>query len=109
MIEMYFQLNPGVMDDTATALRDPIFYRWHRFIDDLFQEYKKSLPPYSSTDVSYQAVYKEGLEGLRLKKLNFSKKYDSLYGFSYEKNLAKLYKFIYYFLLKYLGMVLEIR
>ncbi|GFT90426.1 hemocyanin B chain [Nephila pilipes] len=49
-----YKLNPGVMDDTATALRDPIFYRWHRFIDDLFQEYKKTLPPYTKDDVRYQ-------------------------------------------------------
>lgn len=27
--------NPGVMSDTATAIRDPVFYRWHRHIDDL--------------------------------------------------------------------------
>uniref|UniRef100_A0A2L2Y4P5 Hemocyanin subunit B n=1 Tax=Parasteatoda tepidariorum TaxID=114398 RepID=A0A2L2Y4P5_PARTP len=51
-----FKLNPGVMDDTATALRDPIFYRWHRFIDDLFQEYKRSLPPYSVEDLSFRGV-----------------------------------------------------
>lgn len=25
---------PGVMVDTATAIRDPIFWRWHRLIDD---------------------------------------------------------------------------
>jgi hypothetical protein len=30
--------NPGqgVMGFTDTAIRDPVFYRWHRFIDDLF-------------------------------------------------------------------------
>jgi tyrosinase len=26
---------PGVMIDTATAIRDPIFWRWHRHVDDL--------------------------------------------------------------------------
>lgn len=25
------------MNDTATAVRDPIFYRWHRKIDDMWQ------------------------------------------------------------------------
>src|SRR5207244_664860 len=24
----------GVMSDTATAIRDPVFYRWHKHIDD---------------------------------------------------------------------------
>ncbi|WP_407809600.1 tyrosinase family protein, partial [Staphylococcus aureus] len=42
-----FQENPGVMSDTSTSLRDPIFYRWHRFIDNIFQEYKCSLPCYT--------------------------------------------------------------
>lgn len=34
----------GVMGDSTTAMRDPIFYRWHAFIDDLFQEHKQRLP-----------------------------------------------------------------
>ncbi|GFY58857.1 hypothetical protein TNIN_267591, partial [Trichonephila inaurata madagascariensis] len=38
------------MDDSATSLRDPIFYRWHRFIDDMFNEYKKKLPRYTKDD-----------------------------------------------------------
>lgn len=50
-----YQLNPGVMSDTATSLRDPIFYRWHRFIDDMFQEHKKSLTPYS-TKLQFRGV-----------------------------------------------------
>ncbi|GFQ77076.1 hemocyanin B chain [Trichonephila clavata] len=56
-----YKLNPGVMDDTATALRDPIFYRWHRFIDDLFQEYKKTLPPYTKNDLGFGNVFVKSL------------------------------------------------
>ncbi|GFY67428.1 hemocyanin B chain [Trichonephila inaurata madagascariensis] len=56
-----YKLNPGVMDDTATALRDPIFYRWHRFIDDLFQEYKKTLPPYTKDELSFGNVFVKSL------------------------------------------------
>lgn len=37
----------GVMGDSATAMRDPIFYRWHAYIDDLFQEHKQRLPQVS--------------------------------------------------------------
>ncbi|GFU88601.1 hemocyanin B chain [Trichonephila clavipes] len=56
-----YKLNPGVMDNTATALRDPIFYRWHRFIDDLFQEYKKTLPPYTKNDLGFGNVFVKSL------------------------------------------------
>lgn len=40
------------MSDTSTSLRDPIFYRYHRFIDNIFQEYKATLPVYEQKDVS---------------------------------------------------------
>ncbi|XP_072934536.1 phenoloxidase 1-like [Epargyreus clarus] len=32
----------SVMADEATNMRDPIFYLWHAFIDDLFQRHKES-------------------------------------------------------------------
>ncbi|GFY38390.1 hemocyanin C chain [Trichonephila inaurata madagascariensis] len=44
------------MDDSATSLRDPIFYRWHRFIDDMFNEYKKKLPRYTKDDLGFNGV-----------------------------------------------------
>jgi len=34
----------GVMGDPAAAVRDPVFYRWHRHIDDLFVEWQNGLP-----------------------------------------------------------------
>ncbi|XP_054706209.1 hemocyanin G chain-like [Uloborus diversus] len=51
-----FQENPGVMSDTSTALRDPIFYRWHRFVDNLFQEYKLTLKTYTKEDLTFAGV-----------------------------------------------------
>jgi tyrosinase len=36
----------GVMRSTATAVRDPVFYRWHRHIDDLFVRWQGTLPPH---------------------------------------------------------------
>lgn len=36
----------GVMGDVATAMRDPLFYRWHSFIDFVFKKFKNSLPSY---------------------------------------------------------------
>lgn len=37
----------SVMGDPATAMRDPVFYRWHAYIDYIFQQHKETLPPYS--------------------------------------------------------------
>ena len=40
------------MGDTSTAMRDPVFFRWHKFIDSLFQEFIETrLPPYSTKEV----------------------------------------------------------
>lgn len=39
------------MGDPTTAMRDPIFYRWHAFVDDLFQEHKNTLPRYTTQQV----------------------------------------------------------
>nr|CAC44753.1 hemocyanin subunit 5 [Cupiennius salei] len=51
-----FQENPGVMSDTSTSLRDPIFYRWHRFVDNIFQQYKATLHPYTQEDLSFPGI-----------------------------------------------------
>lgn len=48
--------NLGVMSDTATAMRDPVFYRWHKYIDDVFQEYKQTQPPYTADELSLLSV-----------------------------------------------------
>lgn len=41
----------GVIGDSATAMRDPIFYRWHAYIDYIFQEHKSTLPRYTEAQV----------------------------------------------------------
>lgn len=41
----------GVMGDVSTAMRDPAFYTFHAFVDDLFQEYKTTLVPYTVQQV----------------------------------------------------------
>ncbi|GFW92064.1 hemocyanin AA6 chain [Trichonephila clavipes] len=51
-----FNENPGVMSDTSTSLRDPIFYRYHRFIDNIFQEYKQTLKPYDKAQLDFPGV-----------------------------------------------------
>lgn len=42
----------GVMGDAAVDMRDPVFYRWHAYIDDMFQEYKATLPRYTVAQVT---------------------------------------------------------
>lgn len=46
----------GVIGDSTTAMRDPIFYRWHAFIDDVFQQFKATLPRYSVNQLNYDGV-----------------------------------------------------
>jgi hypothetical protein len=41
---------PGVMASPATAARDPLFYRWHRHVDDIFDAWQRThLPPHDLT------------------------------------------------------------
>ncbi|CAK1552411.1 unnamed protein product [Leptosia nina] len=55
----------GVMGDSATAMRDPVFYRWHAYVDDLFVMYKNKLTPYSNDKLDFSGirVMSVGLEG----------------------------------------------
>ncbi|CAG9771864.1 unnamed protein product [Ceutorhynchus assimilis] len=46
----------STIGDSATAMRDPIFYRWHAFIDDLFQKFKGTLPRYSENQLNNPGV-----------------------------------------------------
>nr|XP_022907905.1 phenoloxidase 2 [Onthophagus taurus] len=51
----------GVMGDSSTAMRDPIFYRWHAYIDDIFQEHKSTLPRYTTQQLDYPGVTVTGV------------------------------------------------
>lgn len=47
----------GVMGDVTTAMRDPIFYRWHSFIDSVFVRFKNTLPEYDvARELGYNGV-----------------------------------------------------
>uniref|UniRef100_A0A182NH37 Tyrosinase copper-binding domain-containing protein n=1 Tax=Anopheles dirus TaxID=7168 RepID=A0A182NH37_9DIPT len=46
----------GVMGDVTTAMRDPIFYRWHGMIDALFRRHKERLTPYSAQQLGNPGV-----------------------------------------------------
>nr|WJJ70399.1 venom protein U-MPTX.15-39 [Megalopyge opercularis] len=46
----------GVMGDSTTAMRDPVFYRWHAYIDDIFETYKQKLQPYGSAVLDFPGI-----------------------------------------------------
>ncbi|XP_055858620.1 phenoloxidase 2-like [Episyrphus balteatus] len=52
----------GVIGDSATAMRDPVFYKWHAFVDDVFQEHKEALPPYNQNQLNYPDITITGVQ-----------------------------------------------
>ncbi|XP_065204195.1 phenoloxidase 3-like [Planococcus citri] len=57
-----FRENGSVMSHSETALRDPIFYRWHVFIDDIFQQYKRTLLPYTVDERQFTGITVESVK-----------------------------------------------
>uniref|UniRef100_A0A182T9S7 Tyrosinase copper-binding domain-containing protein n=1 Tax=Anopheles maculatus TaxID=74869 RepID=A0A182T9S7_9DIPT len=52
----------GVMGGVSTAMRDPVFYRWHKFVDNLFLRHKARLAPYSTAELSNANATLEALD-----------------------------------------------
>ncbi|XP_043289152.1 uncharacterized protein [Venturia canescens] len=52
----------GIMGDSATAMRDPIFYRWHAYINDIFMEHKATLPAYNLNQLDFSGIEITGLQ-----------------------------------------------
>lgn len=46
----------GVMGDSTTAMRDPIFYRVHAYVDDILQEHKRLLTPYTEAELGFNGI-----------------------------------------------------
>lgn len=46
----------GVMGDVNTAMRDPIFYRWHGYIDTIFRKWKDTLQMYTPQQLGYTGI-----------------------------------------------------
>jgi tyrosinase len=46
----------GVVGDLSTALRDPVFYRIHAHVDDLFNLHKEKLTPYTTQELTYDGI-----------------------------------------------------
>jgi len=45
----------GVMTNPHTSLQDPAFWRWHKMIDDLAEDFYSTLPPYDFSSSQLQA------------------------------------------------------
>lgn len=57
---------PGVMANTATAIRDPIFWRWHRHIDDMGFRHQERLSGNNYSDRPPVSMRKNETESIDL-------------------------------------------
>lgn len=48
--------------ESATAIRDPAFYKWHAFIDQYFQIHKEKLRPYNEKEIGYDSISVSSIE-----------------------------------------------
>ena len=54
-----YDIYQGPMIETYTACRDPAFFRWHKFVDSIFEEYrtsKKDPPQYKAHDLKMDGI-----------------------------------------------------
>jgi tyrosinase len=56
--DYHLKIPPGVMADQAVSMRDPSFYPYHQYLDNLFEAYKSTLPPHQIVGVSEFLLYK---------------------------------------------------
>ncbi|KAL5276325.1 PPO1 family protein [Megaselia abdita] len=52
----------AVMGDVATAMRDPIFYRWHCNIDNIFKKHKALMRQYNQQELDFSGVRVNSIE-----------------------------------------------
>src|SRR6266508_3019252 len=53
----------GVMSSTRTAIRDPVFWRWHKEIDNLNYRWQETQEPYDLQDGAPPVVARHSLDG----------------------------------------------
>lgn len=53
---------PGVMISIATAVRDPVFWRWHKHLDSIFHNWQETQQPHDSSNKPPVRIRK-GAEG----------------------------------------------
>lgn len=54
--ESRFLEDVNVIGDVSTSMRDPVFYRWHAFIDSIFIRHKDLLAPYDQNNLGFEGV-----------------------------------------------------
>jgi len=54
--DLHKGMGEGIMATPNVALRDPVFSRWHKYVDDIFLSYKNSLVPYTDKDLNFPGV-----------------------------------------------------
>jgi tyrosinase len=57
-----YQIQPGAMNWDQTAPRDPVFYRWHKFVDVLFEEHRRNLKPHKIRDLDFPGIEIQSFE-----------------------------------------------
>lgn len=68
-----YNMHPGPMHWDQTAPRDPAFYRWHKFIDNLFEEHRYTLDPHHVKELQFPGVELEHLN-VKLEPQDYHKK-----------------------------------
>merc|ERR1712212_151775 len=51
-----FKMPPGVMEHFETATRDPSFFRLHKYMNNIFKEFKDRLEPYTYDELNFEGV-----------------------------------------------------
>ncbi|CAG7837626.1 unnamed protein product, partial [Allacma fusca] len=57
----HFKESYGAVGDLPTAMRDPAFYRWHKFIDEMFEYYKRQMKPYTEAQLIWEPIQVENI------------------------------------------------
>lgn len=58
-----FSEPPGVMSTPTAAIRDQVFWQWHKFIDDLGASWQEKLDPYDLGADAPEVVVRDSLDG----------------------------------------------
>eukprot|EP00116_Pleurobrachia_bachei_P003268 sb/3463530/ len=56
-----YGIEKGPMISTATAPKDPVFYRWHKFIDAIFETFRYNQVPYEVEDLEMAGISLESV------------------------------------------------
>ncbi|CAG8459805.1 11409_t:CDS:2 [Diversispora eburnea] len=76
-------IKEGVIGDNKTACRDPVFYRWHKYVDDLFVRYQSKLPANNYNDAPNVVIHSQDVA------IVFKDKIDPLKGLTKRVDIEK--------------------